>query len=99
VRRDLSWAQTASNEAARKLVLEKTEVYRRRDGIRSQTVDVPAEDLRITAQTKRDVCYCGQGRSCAFVEVRTAGSVGCDSVKGSINLLTFHRSFLPPSSV
>ena len=69
MRRDISWAQTASNEAAGKLVLEKTEVYRQRDGIRSQTVDVHAEDLRITVQTKRNDYYCGQVRSCAFLRL------------------------------
>ena len=56
-RRDIWWAQTASNEATGKLVLENTEVCKRRGGIRSQTVDVHAEDLRnFGADEERDVC-------------------------------------------
>ena len=94
--------QTAYNEAVGKFVLENTEVYRRRDGIRSQTIDVHAEDLRISVQTKKDVCYCEQrliyAKELRFFEVRTAGNVSSDTMKGSINLLTFRRSFLPPSS-
>jgi hypothetical protein len=48
-------------KSAVKVGIKKSpEVYRWHDAIRSQKVDVHVEDFRITVQTKRNICYCGQ---------------------------------------